>query len=110
MGLLSESRGTRACIVVPPSGSDSTENVPFRSFSRSSILMRPSPSALLYRFAVKAYAGVVNHKMNLIRRSRQLHLDVPNPTVFRRIVEGFLENSEKAKRNVRRQRTGQIVG
>lgn len=48
--------------------------------------------------------------MNFIRRSRQLHLDVPNPNVFRRIVEGFLENSEKAKRNVRRQRTGQIVG
>src|SRR6478735_7540801 len=29
MSLLSKLRGTRARIVVPPSGSDSTENVPF---------------------------------------------------------------------------------
>ena len=47
--------------------------------------------------------------MNLIRRSPQSHFEVPYPTVFRRIVEGFLQHSEEAQRNVRRQGAGQIV-
>jgi len=36
-------KGTRAWIVVPCWGRDSMENVPFSIFSRSSMLMRPSP-------------------------------------------------------------------
>jgi hypothetical protein len=47
--------------------------------------------------------------MNLIRRSPQSHFDVLYATVFCRIVEGFLQNSEEAKRSVRRERAGQIV-
>jgi hypothetical protein len=43
MASVPELRGTRARIVVPRLGCDSTEKVPFRSFSRSSMLMRPSP-------------------------------------------------------------------
>jgi hypothetical protein len=43
MESLSELRGTRAWIVVPRMGCDAIENVPFRIFSRSSMLMRPSP-------------------------------------------------------------------
>jgi len=43
MESLPEPRGTRAWIVVPCFGCDSIENVPSSSFSRSSILMRPSP-------------------------------------------------------------------
>jgi hypothetical protein len=43
MEWLPELRGTRAWIVVPRLGCDSTESVPFRSFSRSSMLVRPSP-------------------------------------------------------------------
>lgn len=39
----SELSGTRAWIVVPRRGCDSIESVPFRSFSRSSMLIRPSP-------------------------------------------------------------------
>jgi hypothetical protein len=67
------------------------------------------PSAFLCRFAVKTCAGVSNRKMNLIRRSPQSYFDVPYPTVFYRIVEGLLHDAEEAKRNVRRQRAGQIV-
>jgi len=67
------------------------------------------PSAFLSRFIVKARAGIRNREMNLTRRSPQLHFEVPYPTVFCRVVEGFLQNSEEAERNVRRQRAGQIV-
>src|SRR5205809_4887527 len=66
-------------------------------------------SAFLCRFAIKSCAGVADRKMNLIRLSPQSRFDPPHPTVFRRIVEGFLQNTEEAKRNVRRQRAGQIV-
>ena len=38
-----ELKGTRAWIVVPRWSWDSIESVPFRSFRRSSMLMRPSP-------------------------------------------------------------------
>jgi hypothetical protein len=38
-----ELKGTRAWIVVPRCGWDSIENVPFSSFSRSSMLRRPIP-------------------------------------------------------------------
>jgi hypothetical protein len=54
-------------------------------------------------------AGVANREINLIRRSPQSHFEVPYPTVFCRIVEGILQDSEEAKRNVRRQRAGQVV-
>src|SRR5208282_4134998 len=67
------------------------------------------PPARLCGFAVKAGARIANREMNLIGRSPQPHFEVPNPTVFRRIVQGFLQNSEEAKRNVRRQFARQIV-
>src|SRR5271163_477440 len=41
--LLSELRGTLAYILVPPWGCESIENSPCTSFSRSRILVRPSP-------------------------------------------------------------------
>jgi hypothetical protein len=47
--------------------------------------------------------------MNFTRRSPQSHFEVSNPAVFCRIVEGFLQNSEEAKRSVWRQRAWQIV-
>ena len=40
---LTEPRGTRAWIVVPRLGWESIDSVPVRSFSRSSMLMRPRP-------------------------------------------------------------------
>ena len=55
------------------------------------------PSARLCRSDVKANAGVTNREMNLIRRSPQFNLEVPDPTVFCRIMQGFLQNSEEAK-------------
>ena len=67
------------------------------------------PRARLCRFLVKPCAGILNREMNLIRRSPQSHFKVSYSTVFRRIVEGFLQNSEEAQRNVRRQVARQIV-
>jgi hypothetical protein len=40
---LAERKGTLAWTVVPFSGCESTENVPFTSLKRCSILIRPSP-------------------------------------------------------------------
>src|SRR5438309_9820851 len=68
------------------------------------------PSARLCRFAVKACAGILNREMNLIRRSPQSNFEVPYPTVFCGIMEGFLQNSEEAKRSVWRHRAGKIMG
>lgn len=48
--------------------------------------------------------------MNLLRGSPQSYLEVPYPAVLHRIVEGFLQYSKEAKRSVRRQTAGQIVG
>ena len=44
---LAERKGTLTWTVVPFSGCESTENVPFKSLTRCSILVRPSPRALL---------------------------------------------------------------
>ena len=68
------------------------------------------PSARLCRTNVKAGAGVANREMNLIRRSPQFDFEVPYPAVFCRILQGFLQNSEEAKRSVWRQRAWEIVG
>jgi hypothetical protein len=54
------------------------------------------------RLSVKTDAAVTHTELNLIRRSPQAHFEVLYPTVFHRIVEGFLQNSEEAQRNVRR--------
>ncbi len=64
------------------------------------MLMSPMPWARLGGFAVKAYAGILNREMHLIRCSPQAHFEVPYPTVFDRVVEGLLQYSEEAKRNV----------
>src|ERR1700689_1835643 len=47
--------------------------------------------------------------MNLIRGAPQSHFDVLCPAVFCRIVKGLLQDSEKAKRNVRWHGAGQIL-
>ena len=47
--------------------------------------------------------------MNPIRCSPQFHFDVRRSTVFYRIAEGLFQDSVEAKRNVRRQRTWQIL-
>jgi hypothetical protein len=48
--------------------------------------------------------------MNFVFRFPQSHCDVPYPTMFCRIVKGFLQNSKEAKRNIRRQRARHILG
>src|SRR5438046_6344272 len=66
-------------------------------------------SALVCCFAVKARAGILDCQMNLIRRSPQSHFEVSYPTMFGRIMQGFLQNPEQSERDVRLQRAGQIV-
>jgi uncharacterized NAD(P)/FAD-binding protein YdhS len=102
-----ELKGTRARIVVPRCGCDSIENVQhFQSLLHAD---EAKPLARLCGLAVKAHARIANREMNLTGRSPQSHFEVPNPTVFGRIAEGFLQNSEEAKRHVRRQSVRQIV-
>ena len=94
---LLESQGTRAWMVVPPFGCESIDSVPFTSFSRSSMLISPSPRLVLSHLVVKAYTGILHCEMNLIRRSPQSHFEVPYSTVFRRIVTASCRtrNSER---------------
>ncbi len=97
MSLLSNLRGTRARIVVPPSGSDSTENVPFRSFSRSSILMRPSPPLL--------FAASLSKPMPESLTIRWISSDVPhNRTSMCRAPLCFAEFWRASWRTRKRQR------
>src|SRR5260221_3874225 len=58
-------------------------------------MIRRPPRSTLFPYTTlfrsKACAGVANREMNRIRHSPQLHFDVPYPTVFYRVVEGFLD-------------------
>jgi len=67
------------------------------------------PPACLCGFSIETQARIADRELNLTRRSPQSHLEVANATVFGGIAESFLQNSEEAKRNVRRQRGRQIV-
>ena len=58
--------------------------------------------AHLCLFAIKTHPGILDREMNLISSPPQSHFEVPYPTVFCRIVQGFLQHPEEAKRNVRR--------
>ena len=60
------------------------------------------PAALPCRFKVEACALFADREMNLIRCSLQLHIELPDPAVFHRIVQGFLKYTKEAKGNVRR--------
>jgi hypothetical protein len=68
------------------------------------------PPARFCGYIVKAHARIADREMNLTGRSPQSHFEVANATMFGGIAEGFLQNSEKAKRNVGRQSSRQIVG
>ena len=97
-------RGTQAQTVVPPLSRDSIESVPFRSFSLSSVLIRPSPRFCFASFGVKPGVTVANREPNLVPYFPQPHVEVAYATVLGRIVERFLQNAEKTKRSIRRQR------
>ena len=79
----------------------------FQSFLHTN---EAKPPASFCGFIVKAHPRITDREMNLTGRSPQSHFEVPYSTVFRGIVQGFLQNSEEAKRDVRRQRAWQIVG
>ncbi len=101
--------GTRAQMVVPRWGCDSIERVPFTSFTRSRMLIRPRPRLSLAASLSKPTPESPHSEMNLVRSSPQLHFEVPYPTVLCGIVESFLEHPVQAERNVRRQGAWQIV-
>jgi len=74
------------------------------------MLMRPSPRLAFAASMSKPRARIANREMNVTGGSPQSHFEVPNPTVFGRIVKGFLQNSEEGKENVGGRGAGQIVG
>ncbi len=49
---------------------------------------------------VKSRSMILHQEMKLTLCFPELHLELPVPAVFRRIVEGFLQNPEEAQRNV----------
>ena len=71
--------------------------IPFRSFRRSCMLIRPSPRLAFVASTIKAHALIADGEMNLIRCSPQSHFEVPYSTVFGRIVQSFLQHSKEAK-------------
>jgi hypothetical protein len=71
MESLLEPRGARALIFVPRLACESIENVPFRTLSRSSILMRPSPRRC---FAPQSLSWLISRggsMIHLLLRRRQ---------------------------------------
>ena len=59
-------------------------------------------STLPRRFEFKARPEVAYREMNAVGCSPQLHFELPRSAVFQRIVQGLLQNPEKAERNIRR--------
>ena len=55
------------------------------------------PTVCLSAFQIKADARIADGEVNLIWCSPQSHFEVPHSTVFRRVVQSFLQNSKKAK-------------
>jgi hypothetical protein len=80
-------------MVVPRLGGESMERLPFTSFSRFCMRLRPSrgPSLPLY-YKVEAHTVIADRETNLLRGSLQLHIELPQPRYvsFHRIVQGFL--------------------
>ena len=68
-----------------------------------------APARFYGFFLVKADARIIDREMDLAGRSPQSHFEVANATVFGGIAEGFLQNSEEAKRHVGRQNGRHIV-
>lgn len=53
-------------------------------------VVQTKPSARLCRFEIKAHAAITDREMNLIRRSIQLHLELPHLAMLHRVVQGCL--------------------
>ena len=85
-----ERKGTLTWTVVPFSGCESIENVPSTSFTRCSILTRPSPRPPLAALRSKPTPRVAYSKMNLIRLTPQLHAELLHPAVHHPVVQRFL--------------------
>jgi len=86
----SERRGTRAWIVVPRLGCESTKKTATNEFQSLLHAVETKPSALPCRFEVKAHAGITDREMNRIQRFLQLHTELPHAAMLHCIVQGFL--------------------
>src|SRR5882762_7258331 len=50
-------------------------------------VVEAKPPARLCRFEIKAHAAITDREMNLIRRSIQLHIELPHPAVLLRVMQ-----------------------
>lgn len=64
------------------------------------------PSPRVCRFEIKAHTAITDCEMNFIRRSIQLHIELPHSAMLCRVVQGSLQHAEEAKGNVRRYEVG----
>jgi hypothetical protein len=70
-------------MVVPRLGGESMETLPFTSFSRFCMRLRPSPWPFLpLYYKVEAHTVIADREMNLLRGSLQLHIELPHPAMF----------------------------
>jgi len=66
-------------MLVPPSGFESTEIVPFTSRTRSSMLVRPGTSTLHCRFQVEPSPQITDEEMNPTGVFQQLYFNPFSP-------------------------------
>jgi hypothetical protein len=82
MESLLEPRGARALIFVPRLACESIENVPFRTLSRSSILMRPSPRRCFAPQSLSWFQGGFNDPSSLKASATSTARVLSQVTVF----------------------------
>ena len=70
---------------------------------------KTKPSAAHGRFGAKAKSQIAHDEMDCIRLFEQFHFTMSYSAMLYRIAESFLQNSEQAKRNIRRQGAWQIT-
>ena len=59
-----------------------------------------NPPPLVYRIDIKSDSSVLDGELNFSGHSTELYVEVRNLTMFRRIVQCFLQNAVQAKGNL----------
>ena len=74
------------------------------------MLVRPSPKTSIRRIDVEANTFITNGEIECIPRSEKMHIEMPDPAMSHRVVQGFLEDPEEAERHVRRYIARNVLG
>ena len=78
----------------------------FHEFQPLLNAVETKPTSFPCRFEVEACAIFADREMNLLRGSVQLHIELPHPAVFHRVMQSFLKYAEETEGNVRRYGAG----